>query len=224
MNRKFWTRSEKRDYFLFSRFIYLPSIVCLLVLSACTDSFTPSESQLIREKEGIMRVWKIDNREDSLLLRKIAQPLEKKALSSSTYQKLKERMLATVNDPADPGVGIAAPQVGISRALVAVQRYDKPGEPFEFYINPKIEAYSEEKSLGPEGCLSVPEVMDSVWRSNEITISYLPDLVFSTDSKNEVRDFQRKTEQVKGFTAVIFQHEIDHLNGILFIDRVREGH
>lgn len=221
MNGKFWTGLENRDYFLFSRFIYLPFMFCLLVLSACTDSFTSSELQLIREGEGIMRVWKIDNREDSLLLRRIAQPLEKKTLSSSTYQKLKERMLATVNDPADPGVGIAAPQVGICRALVAVQRYDKPGDPFEFYINPKIEAYSEEKSLGPEGCLSIPEVVDSVWRSNEITISYLPDSAFSTGSKNEVRDFQRKTEQVKGFTAVIFQHEIDHLNGILFIDRLR---
>lgn len=190
--------------------------LCLFFLcSGCSESFTAEEKNVINGGEGIMRVWKIDNREDSLFLRQTTKLLQKGELKTTDFRKLKERMLETVNDPSDPGVGIAAPQVGIGRQLVAVQRYDKPGEPFEFYINPVIEYYSETQALGPEGCLSVPVIADSVWRSTEIVISYVPD--------GEKIEFERRQDTIKGFTAVIFQHEIDHLNGILFIDRMEKN-
>lgn len=117
-------------------------------------------------------------------------------------------MLATVIDTNNLGVGIAAPQVGVSQALIAVQRFDKEGEPFEFYINPEIIYYSQNKSLGWEGCLSIPEERGQVYRADTITIRYL----------NEEQE-KVVNENITGFTAVIFQHEIDHLNGILFIDK-----
>ena len=138
---------------------YWLGIVGLFVWVGCSTSFTPQEVKVIKEGGGIMRVWKTDNREDSLFLRQQAIELTPGEIRTELFQVLKQRMLATVNDSADPGVGIAAPQVGISRRLIAVQRYDKPGAPFEFYINPGIVSASEEQSLGKEGCLSVPDVV-----------------------------------------------------------------
>jgi peptide deformylase len=119
-------------------------------------------------------------------------------------------MLKTVRNPENEGVGIAAPQVGILRRLVAVQRFDKEGEPFEFYVNPEIVEYGEPKEYGSEGCLSVPNHRGEVLRSRCITLRY--------------RDlqFKRQTEIIEDFTAVIFQHEIDHLDGILYIDRISD--
>lgn len=114
---------------------YWLGIVGLFVWVGCSTSFTPQEVKVIKEGGGIMRVWKTDNREDSLFLRQQAIELTPGEIRTELFQVLKQRMLATVNDSADPGVGIAAPQVGISRRLIAVQRYDKPGAPFEFYIN-----------------------------------------------------------------------------------------
>ena len=122
---------------------YWLGIVGLFVWVGCSTGFTPQEVKVIKEGGGIMRVWKTDNREDSLFLRQQAIELTPGEIRTELFQVLKQRMLATVNDSADPGVGIAAPQVGISRRLIAVQRYDKPGAPFEFYINPGIVAASE---------------------------------------------------------------------------------
>ena len=121
---------------------------------------------------------------------------------------LARRMYLSVT--AAQGVGIAAPQVGINRNVIWVMRFDKPGQPFECYINPKIAWKSELMQLGAEGCLSIPDVRDSVVRSYAIQLSY------STLSG------AHQTEVVEGFTAVIFQHEIDHLYGVLFPQRVDE--
>lgn len=208
------------------KYKWVAYVFSVFILTSCSADFTDREARLIHEGEGVMRVWKIDNRSDSLFLRKKANLLRAESLDCRTFRKLKERMLLTVNDSTDPGVGIAAPQIGIGKAVIAVQRFDKPGEPFEFYINPVIESYSGTKISGPEGCLSIPDLIDSVWRSDEITISYLPDPTVEESADNEVkrnfkRGAERRSEKVKGFTAVIFQHETDHLNGILFIDRIK---
>lgn len=122
---------------------------------------------------------------------------------------LKNRMFLAMRDEARPGVGIAAPQVGINRNLIWVQRFDKADKPFEFYINPKIVWQSELMRLGPEGCLSIPQDRSDVYRHYTIKISY-------------VKDGKTREEMVEGFSAVIFQHETDHLNGILFTDRKAE--
>ncbi len=107
----------------------------------------------------------------------------------------------------DGGVGIAAPQVGINRKIIWVQRFDKVGEPLEYFINPVIVWKSELQNLGPEGDLSIPDFRDQFYRSKVIQLEYV-------DLKG-----QKYSEIVEGFTAVIFQHEIDHLFGILISDK-----
>jgi len=120
------------------------------------------------------------------------------------------RMLATVMD--EGGVGIAAPQVGVNRRVVLVKRLDRePDMPVEAYLNPAISEFSKETVVDWEGCLSIPAGFGKVRRAESIVIAY--------DTKNG----ERKTENVSGFTARIFQHEIDHLDGILFIDRKEPG-
>ena len=156
-----------------------------------------------------MRVWQTTDREDSLFLRLKAKPLSKKEIQSPYFSILKKRMLFTVNDTVQPGVGIAAPQVGISRCLIAVQRFDKPGEPFEFYINPRLVYMSDRKKTGREGCLSIPDRQGMVARSTDIVVRYLDE-----------NSLEEKQDTVSGFTSVIFQHETDHLSGVLYIDKL----
>lgn len=178
--------------------------------TSCTTAFTAAERVTIGSGDEIMRLTTIDNEADSLILRQISKPLSRRDVASEEFSTLCRRMLATVRNPENEGVGIAAPQVGILRRLVAVQRFDKEGEPFEFYINPKIVEYEDDWILGGEGCLSVPDFRGDVLRAQSIKISY--------------RDAQYRLhrEKVEGFTAVIFQHEIDHLDGILYIDHLDE--
>lgn len=123
---------------------------------------------------------------------------------------LARRMFLSVTDSLQPGVGIAAPQVGINRNLIWVQRFDKPGEPMELYLNPKITWRSKLLRKGLEGCLSIPDTMGQVLRNYTIRLTY-------QDSEG-----MQHEEMIEGFTAVIFQHETDHLYGILFTDRQAE--
>ena len=182
-------------------------IFAMTLLMSCSSEFTSTEREIIYSGESeIMRVMSIANEQDSLLLRTPSKPLNKKLLQQDEFQTLCFRMLATVQNPENEGVGIAAPQVGILRRLVAVQRFDKEGKPFEFFINPEIVDKDSTLVAGGEGCLSVPEIYEDVERSQRITLRYYD------------ADFVQHEEVIEGFTAVIFQHEIDHLDGKLFID------
>ncbi len=158
----------------------------------------------------MMRVLQSDVEGDLAVLRMVAAEVSDEMMQTDEFELLCRRMLATVLDPENKGVGIAAPQVGISRRLVAVQRFDKEGEPFEFYANPEIVRYGEETAPGWEGCLSVPDKRGVVERSQEIEL------------KHRTAGGADTLETVRGFTAVIFQHEIDHLDGLLYFDRAEE--
>ena len=142
-------------------------------------------------------------------LRTTCKNLTLKEIQSPEYAVLAERMLVTVTSPEQDGVAIAGPQVGIGRRVVAVQRFDKPGEPFEVYPNIRVTARRGEPEPGPEGCLSVPGRRGDVLRWQDIDIAYT--------SPATGRD---TSETVQGFTAVIFQHETDHLDGVLYIDKL----
>jgi len=192
-------------------------IAATLVLTlGCGDqnSFTDYETDLIGTDStaGKMRVLTVNNPEDETVLRKVSTYFTEEDLKSDNYKILKRRMLETVLDTTNAGVGIAAPQVGISRRLVAVQRFDKPGEPFEFYPNLNIREMSPQKRYGWEGCLSIPGKRDTVLRSEWVIVTYTDDVAFT-----------EKTDTVSGFTAIIFQHEADHLEGILYTDRRADG-
>lgn len=192
-------------------------MMALLTFASCNSverTFTEKELSLINGADSIMRVLTVDRPDDLSILRAQSNDLSVEALSSEDYLALARLMVATVTHPSQDGVGIAGPQVGLNRRVVAVQRFDKEGEPFEVYGNIRIVAHHGEKASGGEGCLSVPDRRGEVMRWQDVEIEY--DAVFS-EGKVTVQPVR---ERIQGFTAVIFQHETDHLDGILYIDRL----
>ena len=188
--------------------------------------FTAEELELIASADSIMRVLTIADRSDSLILRDTSRTFSAKALMSEDYERLCSLMAATVTHPSQDGVGIAGPQVGLNRRVVAVQRFDKEGEPFEVYPNIRIIWTSDSLANGPEGCLSVPDRREEVARSTEVIIEYadIAALKEAAGPNATIQiadcDIPMVRDTIRGFTAVIFQHETDHLDGILYIDRL----
>lgn len=185
--------------------------IAMIAIGACSrvkGDWTSEEKSLINGSGDIMRVLTVADSADLAVLRGASRWLSEEDLQSREYQRLSEKMIATVTSPEQDGVGIAGPQVGISRRVVAVQRFDKEGEPFEVYPNITIERTYGETEPGPEGCLSVPGYRGTVSRYQNIDIKYT--------SLSSLRD---TVENVQGFTAVIFQHETDHLAGIIYTDK-----
>jgi peptide deformylase len=126
-------------------------------------------------------------------------------------QTLVEDMIETMR--AAPGVGLAAPQVGVSERLIVIEYGEDDDEkedaPKKLYVvvNPEITRTSDETVLGIEGCLSVPGLLGEVERHEAITV------------KGFNRRGQAMTIKAKGWLARIFQHEIDHLDGVIYVDR-----
>ncbi len=131
------------------------------------------------------------------------------------FQKLVDDMLETLL--AAPGVGLAAPQVAVSQRLILVRLPDNTDEDREEYgehagklyvvANPKIVKASKKMVSGVEGCLSLPNLLGEVDRHESIVL---------TGQDRYGKDFRLKAD---GWLARVFQHEIDHLDGILYIDR-----
>ncbi|WP_299553276.1 peptide deformylase [Seonamhaeicola sp.] len=187
-------------------------VACSATKNISKGRFSKSEIDLISTADALapMRVYKITNRSDSLVLRTQSSYI-KPDPNDKIQQRFIKRLYATVRDSMSLGVGIAAPQVGILKNIIWVQRFDKENFPFEVYLNPKITAYSDKKQTVREGCLSIPNRTDTLnTRSYTIKIEY--------DTANA----EHKIETVEGFTSVIFQHEIDHLNGILYLDHLEK--
>ena len=185
------------------------AIAALSMATGCSAGWTAAERELIENQPEVMRVLTIEDSDDLQVLRTPCHNFSKRELADPLYTELAAKMIATVTSPEQNGVGIAGPQVGLSRNIVAVQRFDKEGNPFEVYPNIRITAFRGEPEPGAEGCLSVPGRRGKVLRWRDIDISYS-----SLDTGQEV------TERIQGFTAVIFQHETDHLQGILYIDKM----
>ena len=176
-----------------------------LVACSCARPWTAWERTVIEKSDSVMYVCVMP--QDSVLLRAPSCDLGPKELTSKQLQRLLAKMMRTLTDPSQDGVGLAAPQLGINRRLVLVMRYDKPGQPIEPYLNIRIDSLWGEPVAGPEGCLSLPPLRGSVKRYPHIQISYLQ------------ADGSAVTERVQGYSAIIFQHECDHLDGILYTDR-----
>jgi peptide deformylase len=164
-----------------------------------------SESQ-----DEAMRVFKNNSTSDDDVLRAKSLPA---LMFSKGYNVLEKRMMAALIE--EKGVGIAAPQVGINRRVIYVQRLDKEDEPFEIYYNPLITEKRGEMEEGWEGCLSVPDGFGKVMRWLDITVEY--------DKAEADEKTVRFSENISGYTAIIFQHEIDHLDGVLFVDKETTG-
>lgn len=172
------------------------------------NQFTEAELKLINafDSDVPFRVLQTTDETDLKILQSQSSEIVTKSLDLA---HLIQRMYATVTNENSKGVGIAAPQIGINRQVILVQRIDKEDRQFEFFINPKIIWKSQILREGDEGCLSIPNVYQPVKRSLVVTIEF------------ENLDGAIHSETVEGYVAVIFQHEIDHLNGILFTDRIQ---
>jgi peptide deformylase len=178
------------------------------------EPFTAAETQLIMsgDTNEPMRVLLTTNIEDSLFLRQKSIDVNPDPHDPVLIRLIK-RMLYTMN--AQGGVGIAAPQVGIHRNLFWFKRFDiLPAKPFQIAINPKINFYSQRKVnfLG-DGCLSVPGLSGKTERYSSIYVEYC------LENGSQEKNILEGTSSVN-FTSVCFQHEFDHLQGILFVDRI----
>jgi peptide deformylase len=137
-------------------------------------------------------------------LRQKSEPVKK---IDSAVRKLVDDMFETMY--AAPGIGLAAIQVGVPKRVVTMDLSKKEGEQKpRVFINPEIVSASDEMAVNEEGCLSIPEYYEEVKRPAQVKVKYL--------------DLDGKTHEVKanGLLATCLQHEIDHLNGILFIDHI----
>lgn len=137
----------------------------------------------------------------------LKQKAEKVAVVDDQLRTLLDDMLETMY--AANGCGLAAPQIGLSKRVVVIDIAHEGEEPAPLYmVNPEIVWRSEEMEIGEEGCLSLPEMRAEVERSISVKINYL--------------DYNGKEckLQADGFLAVAAQHEIDHLDGILYIDHL----
>ena len=138
------------------------------------------------------------------VLRLVAAPVER---VDADIKALAENMLATMYKA--PGVGLAAPQVNVSRRLAVVDVADTDETPSPLVlINPKIVTRSSDMGMHEEGCLSIPDVLVEVERPRSITLSYID------------MDGREQTLEATDFLATAIQHEIDHLDGRLIIDHL----
>ena len=137
-------------------------------------------------------------------LRTVSEPVKK---VDGEIRKLVDDMFETMYDA--PGIGLAAIQVGVPKRVVTADlaKKDEPRNP-QVFINPEIVSRSEELSVYEEGCLSIPEIHEDVERPSRVRVRYM--------------DLTGKPQEVEadGLLATCLQHEIDHINGVLFIDHI----
>ena len=137
-------------------------------------------------------------------LRKVSEPVKK---IDAGVRKLIEDMFAAMYDA--PGIGLAAIQIGTAKRVVTMDlaKKEEPKSP-QVFIDPEIVWTSDETAIYEEGCLSIPETYGDVERPAQVKVKYL-------DLEGAQRDIE-----ANGLLATCLQHEIDHLNGILFIDHL----
>ena len=172
---------------------------------------------------AIRRILTIDNAADLAILKAVSPPVEGGV--TDDLRALMDDMLETMY--AAPGIGLAAAQIGELKRVVVMDLGDKPVEGASedpeaeesedlqlarrnprYFVNPEVVWASDELFSYEEGCLSVPEYYDAVERPARVRVRYL--------------DYAGKQieEEIEGLYAVCFQHELDHLNGVLFIDHL----
>jgi len=148
------------------------------------------------------------------VLRLVADPVGADELATPGFQRFLDDLVETMR--AANGAGLAAPQVGVARRVFCVEVRDNPRYPYKpdldlrVLVNPELRVLSDETFMSYEGCLSIPDLRGLLPRALEVEVAY-------TD-----REGNRVVEEVRGLSAGTFQHEQDHLDGILFVDRVED--
>ena len=142
--------------------------------------------------------------------RVLRQPAKRISKVDEDVRKLARQMLQSMY--SSDGIGLAAPQVAVNKQLIVIDcEPDNPANPPLILINPKIKSYSAELCNAEEGCLSIPGVYMEVTRPKAIEVTF--------------KDEHGKPRKLKadGLLARVIQHEMDHLNGVMFVDRVENN-
>ena len=149
------------------------------------------------------------------VLREVAAEVSAEELGSPETQQLIDDMIETMR--AADGAGLAAPQVGIAKRIAVIEvregnpRYPyKPPIPLTVIVNPELTVEGDATFATNEGCLSMPNLRGDLERFENVSVTYLD------------RHGESHTETRRGLTAGTFQHEVDHLDGILFVDRMAD--
>ena len=149
------------------------------------------------------------------ILRKIAEPYTKTEILSEETKLLIKDMWETMENAG--GIGLAAPQIGVSKQLTVIklpvdsERYPEAEESEEYIIfNPEIQIIDAEKQGFWEGCLSVPGLRGYVERPKKIIIDYLDETA------------KKRSIELEDFLATVFQHELDHLFGKIYVDHIQD--
>jgi peptide deformylase len=171
---------------------------------------SPAKASIARQRLQWPRL-----REIIMAVRDILKlPDKRLRLQSEPVKQIDSGIRALVDDMfetmyAAPGIGLAAIQVGVAKRVVTMDLSKKEGDHKpQVFINPEITWKSDEMGTYEEGCLSIPEYYEEVERPTEVKVRYL--------------DIDGKTHEIKakGLLATCLQHEIDHTNGVLFIDHL----
>lgn len=150
----------------------------------------------------------IETGDNNPTLRAVAKPV--KSTDFAANRILAEAMLTYIKNPKNKGIGLAAPQVGVSKRMVVVglpKTRDDESYPITLMVNPTITAVSKEKDIDEEGCLSLPGLTGKVERSIAIEVEWY-------DIKGK-----KMKKRIIGYGARVVQHEVDHLDGILISDK-----
>ncbi|MEA3249404.1 MAG: peptide deformylase [Patescibacteria group bacterium] len=151
---------------------------------------------------AIRKIVTIDDKNDVLTTR--AAEIDPKELGSADFVTLIDDMVETMR--VEDGVGLAAPQIGVGKRVYVADTEDGPIA----LVNPEFTKRSKKTGKYEEGCLSIPGKFGIVRRASEVTVKAL------------TIDGREVTFVAKGFFARVMQHEMDHLDGILYIDRIKE--
>lgn len=142
--------------------------------------------------------------------RNLRQPAKRVSKVNDEIRAIAVQMLQTMY--SDNGIGLAAPQVGINKQIIVIDcDSDNQATPPLIMINPEVKAFGGDTIADEEGCLSVPDVFLDVQRRERITVTFRDE-----EGKPQTLDYE-------GILARVIQHEIDHLNGVLFVDRVQNA-
>jgi peptide deformylase len=197
-------------------YLIVIGIAFLFVSCKTLHPFTEAEKTIIvsSKAETPFRVLQITDKQDSVVLRTPCTDIRNFA-NDSTFHLLVERLKTTLRE--ENGVGIAAPQVGISKNLFLFMRLDLPDEPVFVAVNPKIVNHPDTTvCFERDGCLSIPDRSGNSVRYPWIDVEYL------NEKGEKIRERLEGYSRRNTFTAVIFQHEYDHTKGVLFIDKLCE--
>lgn len=198
------------------KFLSLPLFIFALMACNSNKQMTEDEIKLINSNKANVpfEVLLTTDKQDSLFLRQKSIDIDVKNIAKDKdFQHFIKRMRATLTE--EEGVGLAAPQVGIGRNVFLFMRVKEPEHPVQVAINPRIVNKSDETfCFAGDGCLSIPDQSGSTARHTWVEVEYYD------ETGKLIKERLNGGSRREDYTGVVFQHEFDHLNGILFIDRL----